>query len=246
MTYRSLRTSTGSELAVLFHGDRRPGGIPIVLCHGYIATADQWYDAASGAPLVPTRVADQHGLTCVGAADGGTAPWGNAAAMTSIDNLVTWAAANHGTKTDEVALYGGSHGAMTALNWAMRNEGKVAALVLTIPAVSLQGLHDRDPAGLGIAASIEAAYTNQAGYLAALPTRDPSHANNLPVTKRLADRTRIWYSSNDNVVAAAEVTSYAGATGTPATNMGAQGHALPSSYVPEVVTTLGLMVRAAG
>lgn len=246
MTYRSVRTSTGTELAVVFHGEHRPGGVPIVLCHGYIATADQWYDAGSGAPLVPTRVCAQHDLTCVAAADGGLAPWGNDASRTSITNLITWAAANHGTKTDEIALYGGSHGAMTALSWAIANENKVAALVLTIPAVALQGIHDRDPVGLGIASSIESAYTNQAGYLAALPTHDPSHPALLPIVKRLADRTRIWYSSDDNVVAASEVEAFAGATGARATNVGAVGHALPQSFVPEVVTTLGLMVKAAG
>ena len=76
---------------------------------------------------------------------------------------------------------------------------------------------------------IEAAYTNQAGYLAALPTHDPSHANNRDVVKALGPRTRIWYAPDDTVIAQSEVLAYAGFSGCELSSVGNVGHAVTAA-----------------
>jgi pimeloyl-ACP methyl ester carboxylesterase len=242
VTFRSVYTTTGAEAAVVVHGRNRPGGTPIVLCHGYNVGALQWYNAEGE---MAHRACETFDITAIGADLGGTSTWGNAASITALDALITWAGTNYNTSTSKVALYGTSHGALTALNWAMRNPSKVAAMALTIPAVSLQGIHDRDPASLGLAAAIDTAYTNHAGYLTALPTRDPSTATNLRTLRDLGPITRIWYSTNDNVIDPTEVTTFASGTGSTLTSIGAQGHSLNTSQA-SVADWLGRMTKLAG
>lgn len=242
MTFRTVYTTTGTEVVAVIHGRNRPGGTPIILCHGYNVGALQWY-ASEGE--MAHRAVEAYDITAVGAELAGTSTWGNDASITALGAAITWAGTNHGTRTDKVALYGTSHGALTALNWAMRNPSKVVAMALTIPAVSLQGIHDRDPASLGLTAAIDTAYTNHAGYLAGLATHDPSTVANLATLKTLGPITRIWYSTTDNIIDVAEVTTYAAATGSALVNMGAQGHALGTAQA-EVADWLGRMTKLAG
>lgn len=204
------------------------GGVPIILCHGYAGSGYQWCDASVTGTTAP-RLA-RAGLTCLGSDNGGPSPWGNATMVTAIDDTISWAAANYGTRTDAVSFYMLSHGA-SALNWVWRNPSKLVAAVLAIPAVSLQGLHDRDPGGLGIQASIDLAYVDHAGYLAALPTRDPSHANNTAQLAPLASKMVIYASNNDNIIAPAEVTAFSLATGIVVNDVGAVGHSMPEANV---------------
>lgn len=222
MTVRAINQTgyTGTETSVTFHGRQMPGGTPVICCHGVLSTSRQFLN---GDGDVPRKLADLYEVTSVSGDLGGLSTWGNDASVDALDELVTWAGTNHGTRTNRVALYGVSMGGLTALNWAMRNPSKVAAIGLMVPAVSLQGIHDRDP--IGIAALIETAYTNEAGYLAALPTNDPSHAAVRATAQQLGPKTRIWYSSDDNVIAASEVLAYAGWTGCAIDNIGAVGHA---------------------
>lgn len=232
---RTGYTDHGSELVGVWHGSKPTGGVPVILVHGYLADALQWYTPASSGTTAPQIGAAN--LTAFGSDLGGPATWGNDAMIAAIDDQIAWGAATYGTRTDKVALYMGSHGA-TALNWIWRNPSKLAAGALTIPAVSLQGLHDRDPAGLGIRSSIEAAYGGLAGYQAALATHDPSHPNNTALLAPLAERLRLWYSSNDNVIAPAEVTAFAAATGIKAISVGAQGHSLGPTANQDVLDWL--------
>lgn len=232
---RTGYTDHGSELVSIWHGSRPTGGVPVILVHGYLADALQWYVPASSGTTAP-QIGGAN-LTAYGSDLGGPATWGNQAMIDAIDDQIAWGAATYGTRTDKVALYAGSHGA-TALNWVWRNPSKLVACALTIPAVSLQGLHDRDPVGLGIAASIEAAYGGLAGYLAALPTHDPSHPNNTAQLAPLKDKLRIWYSTNDNVIDPQWVTAFAAATGITAVSVGAQGHSLGPTANQDVLDWL--------
>lgn len=222
MTFRSIYTSTGTEPAVVMHGRLRPGGVPVIFCHGLLVGATQSLAATEG--YAQRLLADAYETTSAGADLGGLSTWGNDDSIDAVDDLITWLGANYGTDTARVALYGTSMGGATALNWAMRNEAKVVALALSNPVVSLEGIHDRDP--IGIAALIETAYTDEAGYLAALPTHDPSHIDNRVTVKALGARTRIWYAVGDNVIDEDEVTTYGGFTGCELTETGAGGHSL--------------------
>lgn len=222
MTVRSVHTTgyTGSETAIVMAGRNRPGGTAVVACHGLLAGATQ-FQGTEGHAL--RTLADRHEVTSVAADVGGTATWGNDTAITAVDTLVAHMGSTWNTSTTGVAFYGVSMGALLALNWALRNPTKIVALALVAPVVSLEGIHDRDPSGA--AASIETAYTNEAGYLAALATHDPSTAANLVALKALAPRTRLWYSTDDTTVVASEVLAYAAATGCALDSMGAVGHA---------------------
>lgn len=221
MTIRAVYSTgyTGTEASVVMHGRQSPGGTPVIFCHGLLVGAVQSF-AAEG--QVQRELADRYEVTSGGADLGGLSTWGNDASVAAVDSLITYMGSNYGTKTTRVVIYGTSMGGATALNWAMRNPTKVAALGLTAPVVSLQGIHDRDP--IGIAALVDTAYTNHAGYLAALATHDPSHANNRDVIRTLGPRTRLWYSTTDNVIDPAEVLAYAGWSGCTLDSMGAIGH----------------------
>lgn len=233
---RTGYTDHPAEFISVWRGSKVTGGVPVILVHGYQADAFQWFFPSSAGRTAP--IIGESGLTAYGSDLGGPATWGNSAMVDAIDDVIAWGAANYGTRTDKVAFYAGSHGA-TALNWIWRNPTKLAACALSIPAVSLQGLHDRNPEPiLGIAASIEAAYGGLAGYNAALPTRDPSHPNNTAQLAPLASRIKLWYSTNDNIIAVSEVLAFGAATGIPLVSVGAQGHSLGPTANQDVMDWL--------
>lgn len=226
MTIRAVNATgyTGTETSVVFHGRQSPGGTAVILCHGVLSTSRQFFGDEG---RVNRDLADLYEVTS-GAGDlGGLSTWGNDASIAAVTALITYMGSTFGTKTDQVAIYGTSMGGLTALNWAMRNPTKVTALGLTAPAVSLQGIHDRDP--IGLASLIDLAYTDHAGYLAALATHDPSHANNRDVIRSLGNRMRVQYSTTDNVIDPPEVLAFAGWSGCILDNMGAIGHAATPS-----------------
>lgn len=229
------------KISVWGRSGKATGGVPVIMVHGYQGSALHWYD-----PAVMDYTAWQigaAGVTAIGSDCGGLSPWGNATMVTSIDNQISWAAANYGTRTDLVAFYLRSAGA-SALNWIWRNPSKLAGAALCIPAVSLQGLHDRDPGGIGIQASIDAAYTNHAGYVAALPTRDPSHVDNMAQLAPLASKIQIWYSGDDGTCIPAEVTAFAAGTGIVANNIGNVGHSMGANGVGNKAPVEWLIQRA--
>lgn len=203
------------------HGSR-VGDVPLILCHGFLGTASQWYDTSSQILRV-SRGAGEADLVAYGADLGGLSTWGNDAFIAAFDDVVDWGAANYGTRTDRVAVYGTSMGGC-ALNWVWRNLEKVVACALTIPVVDLEGVHDRDP--LGLAAFIETAYGGLSGYEAALPDHDPSYPDNAELLASISDRVRVWYSENDNVIDATEVETFAELTGIAAVNVGSVGHSV--------------------
>jgi pimeloyl-ACP methyl ester carboxylesterase len=212
---------TGSEGSVVMHGRLSPGGTPVIICHGLLVNG---VNAAASAleGAIGRQLADVYEVTSGTADLGGLSTWGNDASIAALDALVTYMGSTYGTKTARVALAGISMGGCLALNWALRNPTKVASLGLVAPVVSLLGIHDRNPNGA--AAAIETAYTNQAGYLAALPTHDPSHATSILTLRQLGAVTRCWYSTDDTVVVPSEVLAYSGLTGCAVDNMGAIGH----------------------
>jgi hypothetical protein len=252
MSYRSsLRLGYGTgrtgEQVSVWLGPNPAGKVPLILCHGFLAGASQWYDT-TGQTFGVARAAAASGIPAfgpdLGLGDAGLNYWGTddvVAAGGAIDDAVAWAATTWGTRTDKVGLYGTSMGG-TALGWCWRNPTKVAAAAFTIPAVSLQGIHDRNP--IGLATYIELAYVNLAGLVAAYPTHDPSHPNNTAQLAAIADRIGLWYSSNDNVIAAAEVTAFAAATGITATNVGAFGHSVANDQQPVLDWLLPRLWRA--
>ena len=217
MSYRKELKSGGyrvGETNVAVLPIRRRSSIPVVFAHGGGGTYAQWNDA--GPAILPALVA-QAGLVCLCSDLGGLNPWGNpdmaGPGTNATDQLITWSATNYGTRTDKVALVGLSHGA-SDLNWAWRNTGKVAAFLAVLPGVDMQGLYERDPLGL-VVPQMNAAYGSPAGVVAAYPTRDPAHPDNVALEQPIADRIAVWYGLDDTITLPAEVAGWADAVGVP-------------------------------
>lgn len=208
------------ELNVMvFQPSSRVTDVPVLWCNGFGAGAT---GAATALEMLGTVLT---GVVVASASLTSTNQhFGNQDSLDALDDEVAWLAANYGTRTDKVALMGGSMGGWPALNWARYNLSKVAAIAVSIPGVSLQGTHDRNP--LGLAPTIEAAYGGLAGYTAALETHDPGRHPELYTG--IADKVRLWYSSTDAVVTAAECTAFATAAGVTAIDFGPYGHVSPS------------------
>lgn len=234
---RAVFGSTATESIAMYHGRNGPGGVPVIVCHGALALADTWYGAASA--IVPRELA-YRGVTC-GAPDlAGISTWGNDAFKSAIDAAISYLASNHGTRTDKVAFYGVSMGGL-CLNWMLDNLSKVVAAALVVPVMALEAMHDRDPTGWGVL--IDGAYTDHAGFVAALPTHDPMR--NTAAFRTIKDRIRVFYSSNDTTVVPSEVLGFARAAEIEAVNVGAIGHSLNFDQ-GLVHGWLATMVRAAG
>lgn len=240
MSYTAtLRTGYGAgrtgELVSVWTGRSPAGKVPLILCHGFGADATQWYDRPDQNFGVARACGDGDLAAFgpdLGLGTNGLYNWGHddtVATGGAIDDAIDWAASVYGTRTDKVGLYGTSMGG-TSLGWCWRNPDRLAAAVFTIPAVALQGIHDRNP--IGLAPFIETAYGGLTALVAAYPTHDPSHPTNTAQLAALADRIRIWYSTDDNVVAPAEVTAFAAATGIEATAVGAVGHSMAFDQQP--------------
>ncbi len=207
----------------VFEPRSRRTDIPLIFIPGLGAGADATYPQLEWLGTVDTGIV---GVSADLSAD--KAGWGRDSDNLAVDDVIAWAAANHGTRTDQVAFDAGSMGGLTILNWAKTHMDQVAAIALAIPAIDLAGVRQRDldDLHLGIAASIEAAYGGFAGYTAALPTHSP--ALQPTALSPIAGRIRGWYASNDNVCAASEIEAWATANGAEITNVGAIGHTSPT------------------
>lgn len=224
-----------NENVSIWGGSERAGKVPIIMCHGFLGTATQWYDTPNQTTLVG-RAVSAAGLVGLGPdlglGDNGLNSWGRDDVVEvggAIDDAVAYSAAQFGTRTDKVGIYGTSMGGC-AVGWCWRNPDKVAAAAFTIPCLALKRLHDRNPIGLG--PFIELAYTNLAGLEAAYSTHDPIHPDNVVKIIPIADKIHAWYSTDDNVIAAAEVEDFAAATGVEVTAVGAFGHSVAWSQQP--------------
>lgn len=199
------------EVNIAVLPSRRRSDIPVVFAHGGGGFYHQWND--QGPAILPTMCA-QAGLVGLCSDLGGQSPWGNPDHVDAVDDLVDWSAVHYGTRTDKVALVGLSHGAFT-LNWAWRNPDRLAAELLIIPGVDMEGLYDRNPLGL-VRAQMEAAYGSAAAVAAAYPTRDPSHPDNVVLQEPLVDRLAVWYGLDDTVAIPEEVETWVDLVGLPA------------------------------
>lgn len=153
---------------------KRDGSKPAVIhAHGFtgseneaIEPAGNWYRA--------THAIASAGYPVVAGNLGGPAGMGNATVTNQIGDCLAWARTNVGAKaTGKYFLSGTSMGALGALNRA-RIDGiaNIAGIILWVPGTDLVYAHDKAD-GTGYPVEVEAAYGGNAGYLAALPTRNP-------------------------------------------------------------------------
>lgn len=200
----------------------------VIVCHGYASDA---LTPVSGGYLPQTAMLARSGIPVLSADLGGSDTWGNDASLAALSDAWSYLK-GLGASPDGVLLFGGSMGALTALNWIRENPAEVEAVGLAVPALNLADLHDNDRGG--VAASIEAAYGGAAGYAAALSEHN-AWANREDFE---GVRVRVFYSENDEITLpefALDLVEAAGAAG-DAVSLGAVGHA--SGFValpPEIL-----------
>lgn len=144
---------------------------------------------------------------------------GNAAAVTALTDLRSWAITNYDyPSTVKVGFVGLSMGMVEALAWGWRNPTLFTGAAGVIPGTNVDSLHTRNP--LNITATINAAYGNDwAGNRSA---RDP-HLNAASISP-LGDRICMWYSNDDPAALQSEVIEDAAAWQARAVSLGADGH----------------------
>lgn len=133
-----------------------------VTVHGYTQDATVAYTPATGtqdADTVPDLAGNLVMIPDAGV-NGGKASFGNDDSVAAMGAAVTWLQAQPGVKTDKVIIGGGSMGALVALNWARQNLSKVAAILLSIPALDLQYAHDTAPGQTQNGVSVSSVYPN--------------------------------------------------------------------------------------
>lgn len=194
----------------------------VVWCHGhtsatYPSTTVQTQGPDAG--TIPYALAEKWPLI---SADLGGNVWGNDTAIARVGLSKTYlqgtAAYQPQAKAGGVFLVGGSMGAAAALNWARQNLSSVKAIALLIPAVDVDDIHDNNRNGY--AAEIETAYTNLAGWDAAVSTHNPvtyaAELTGIPI--------KVWYSSSDPICVPATASAFATASGATLRSLGAVGH----------------------
>jgi alpha-beta hydrolase superfamily lysophospholipase len=226
-SYGTKGTEIGqSVVARRFVGDAtRPAAL---FCHGRGTTPLEVTDPTWGQGV--SKALAEAGYPVLAGTLSGTAPWGNDASQAKLADARTYAQGTLGAASGKVGLVGLSMGALTALNWTRANPTLVACIALLIPVTDLDYLHANNVNGW--AAEIEAAYTNLAGYNAAVATHDPnqntsSHASGPPI--------KVWYSSTDTSAVTARQQAFITAVGCPSVSLGAVGHALTGLDAQQVV-----------
>lgn len=187
----------------------RPG---VVFCHFSGGDAlSHWSSDAESPSYMPLlrALCDMsvgHGLPLVGFNGSGIRHWGNDAFQTKMTAAVAYLRGTVKASAAPVHVVAVSMGGM-ALNWVRSHLSDVASFTGLYPATNLDQIHDLG--GLG-QTHIETAYTDAAGYEAALPTHDP-FAN--AAAYRDAVWMRLWYSSADTTVPPDQTEAFAAAVG---------------------------------
>lgn len=218
-----LATAAGeTTIAFLdrFHKPSTGARRGVLVPHGAGGAAVDFLPATYRRPLDALARA---GYPCLAIDAGGTLTFGNDTAITATQTDVgVLTGATVGAKADKVFVYGGSMGALVALNWARQHASLVGALALTIPALDLDDIYQNDKGSYRAAIGT--------AYGVTYPTAIPNLATHSPVAYP-ADVTfpvKIWSSSNDPVASnTAACQTWATAVGgglVEVVDLGAQGH----------------------
>lgn len=171
-----------------------------------------WANTVDAAGRELRQITDDHGFP-VGSI-GTSGLWGNATHRANISQLRTnmqTALAAPG----KVHLLGVSAGGTAACNWAKNNPTLVQSIVLLLGGVNIQAIHAEDRGGIGLAASIEAAYGG-APPDAENPIDYAADLDGLPI--------RTYYSTDDPFTTEAETLAFCEDSGAEPISMGAQAH----------------------
>lgn len=228
------RRESGTYQASQAHRQQIPwrysqaGGMGVIALAGHNSTADTFPGPVYA--IQATRYLDalaESGYPSASCALDGN--FGNSAMRTRITNLRTYMqSASAGTwqwASGKVHLLGASAGGIAALAWAKANPTLVQSIALIISPPDIQAMHTADRGGL--AADLATAYGG-APADSENPADFAADLNGIPI--------KCWYSTNDSLVLASEVTAFATAAGAITVSLGAQGHSDNGIDVNEVVS----------
>lgn len=177
--------------------------------------------ARRGYPVICGDCGDT--ASAVGQVDG-PGVWGSDAAQTKASSYVTWLQNTFGAKAGKIGLLYGSHGCALAYAWAKANTSKVQLIAGAIGTVDVEDIRANNRGtGSGYQASIEAAYTDNAGWQAARPTHNPTEL----VASLGAVPQLDYYSDTDPICVLATHQAFATAAGVNLEqhSLGSVGHA---------------------
>lgn len=218
----------GTETGVLIQNGRRsgsPGGI--VAGHGRAALGTQCFDPTWSQATIQALAEANYVVLSNDMAGQNT--WGNDATQTKYGDAKTRlqsAAVN--AASGPVGLLLTSMAGLGGLNWARANPTLVACIALLLPVVDLAYEHDNNVQSF--AAEIETAFTNLAGYTAAVATHDPMQ-NTASYT---GVPMKAWISPSDTVAITARQQAFITATGCQQGVSGANDHSgafLPTAEI---------------
>lgn len=197
----------------------------VILAHGALATAD-YFLTDSDARQLADRITMRQ-IPGVATDLGGQLTWGNDTLVSRMNDTLTFFNSNLGARTDRVVVVGLSMGGTSVLNWIRNwsandyaNLSKVAAIALFVPAVDVNDIYVNDR--MGLAASIDNAYSGSGGWVANQATADPANFasgySSVPI--------RIWYSGDDPIIIPSIVEAWGANAGATLTNIGNVGHTI--------------------
>lgn len=148
--------------------------------------------------------------------------WGNAQAVTKMGTLKTFLQGTLGAKAGKIGLIYGSHGCAAAYSYAAANPNNVSCIAGVIGTCDVEDIRANNRgSGSGFQASIETAYTNNAGWQAARSTHNP-----VEIAASLAIPQLDYYSTDDPWCVPSTHAALATAAGSNMTqrSLGAVGH----------------------
>lgn len=188
------------------------------------------------AGLLPTiywngigRAPAEYNALPVISADFGGQLWGSDTAQARVSSLWTYFQ-SRGVGSTEVDIIAISMGAVTGLNWALANSGKVRRFIGVNPAVDLSDIYTNNRSGLQ--AEIGGVYGG------APPSNHDPAQNAAACDTAISGTIDLYYSTNDTVVIPATVTTFATAANATAHSLGAVGHSAGSLTSAEIAALL--------
>lgn len=176
----------------------------VVLLHGQLQTGQEWW-APSTSPA-QTRIARALRRFPMVSVYTSGASWGNATARGNLETVRAWAS-SIGCATDKLIIVGASMGGFLGLQYARYFPSRVAALLLIMPAVDIEGVRDANLANAQ--ANINTAYGKSVGSTS---STEPLDAADIPLNQANADLVkssgapiRLYYSSADTISLPAHV-----------------------------------------
>lgn len=149
----------------------------------------------------------------------GPGVWGNAACVTKMETHRTFLQGALGAKAGKIGLLYGSMGCAAAYSFAAANPNDVYCIAGAVGTCDVEDIRSNNRAGYQ--ASIETAYTNDAGWQAARPTHNP-----VEIAETLTVPQLDYYAPDDTICVTATHAAFLAAAGANMTqvSMGNVGH----------------------